>query len=60
MAPLDPSKDLSFNLANQMGFAGSEGFTEVIRLYNSLHSTLYLRLLAVYHRRELTLTSDHS
>lgn len=35
---IDKSKDLSFNFANQIGFGDSEGFIELIRLYNSLHT----------------------
>lgn len=35
---IDKSKDLSFNFANQIGFGDSEGFVELIRLYNSLHT----------------------
>ncbi|GAA5834303.1 hypothetical protein JCM11251_007952 [Rhodosporidiobolus azoricus] len=31
-------KDLSFNFANQIGYGDSEGFIELIRLYNSLHT----------------------
>lgn len=42
MAPLQKDKDLSFNFANQIGFGESHGFIEVVRLYNSLHSTLHL------------------
>lgn len=39
MAPLQKDKDLSWNFANQIGFADSAGFVDVIRLYNALHST---------------------
>ncbi|GAA5823982.1 hypothetical protein JCM3770_004619 [Rhodotorula araucariae] len=35
---IDKSKDLSFNFANQIGFGDSEGFVELIRLYNALHT----------------------
>ncbi|BGP20342.1 hypothetical protein JCM10213_001605 [Rhodosporidiobolus nylandii] len=35
---VDKSKDLSFNFSNQIGFGDSEGFVELIRLYNSLHT----------------------
>ncbi|KAM0750135.1 citrate synthase [Meredithblackwellia eburnea MCA 4105] len=38
IAPLDPSKDLSWNFANQIGFGHSAGFVDVIRLYNALHT----------------------
>ncbi|BGP35607.1 hypothetical protein JCM10296v2_007448 [Rhodotorula toruloides] len=38
MAPVDKSKDLSANFATQIGFGDSEGFIELIRLYNSLHT----------------------
>jgi citrate synthase len=31
-------KDLSWNFANQIGFGGNPAFTDVIRLYNSLHT----------------------
>ena len=34
----DDSKDLSWNYANQIGLGDSNGFIEVVRLYNSLHS----------------------
>ncbi|KAJ8291432.1 Citrate synthase, mitochondrial [Rhodotorula toruloides] len=38
MAPVDKTKDLSANFATQIGFGDSEGFVELIRLYNSLHT----------------------
>ncbi|GAA6006817.1 hypothetical protein JCM11491_003192 [Sporobolomyces phaffii] len=38
MAPVQKDKDLSFNFANQIGFGESEGFIELIRLYNALHT----------------------
>jgi citrate synthase len=38
IAPLNKEKDLSWNFANQIGFGGNAGFTDVIRLYNSLHT----------------------
>jgi hypothetical protein len=38
MAPVDKTKDLSHNFATQIGFGDSEGFIELIRLYNSLHT----------------------
>lgn len=34
----DKSRDLCWNFANQIGFGDSEGFIEVMRLYNALHS----------------------
>lgn len=34
----DDSKDLSWNYANQIGLGDSNGFIEVVRLYNSLHT----------------------
>lgn len=37
---IDKSKDLSWNFANQIGLGNDEGFIEVVRLYNSLHSAL--------------------
>ena len=38
IAPIQKDKDLSWNFANQIGFGGSEGFVDLIRLYNALHS----------------------
>lgn len=38
MPAIDKSKDLSWNFANQIGLGDSNGFVEVIRLYNALHS----------------------
>ena len=38
MPALQMDKDLSFNFANQIGFGGSEGFVDFIRLYNALHT----------------------
>jgi len=38
MPAIDKSKDLSWNFANQIGLGDSEGFIEVIRLYNALHT----------------------
>ncbi|SCV74544.1 BQ2448_7573 [Microbotryum intermedium] len=38
MPALQMDKDLSWNFANQIGFGDSEGFVEVIRLYNALHT----------------------
>jgi len=38
LAPVDKSKDLSWNYANQIGFGDKQGFIEVIRLYNALHT----------------------
>jgi len=38
MAPIDKSKDLSWNFSNQIGFGDKEGFVEIIRLYNALHT----------------------
>ncbi|GAA6017914.1 hypothetical protein JCM10207_003496 [Rhodosporidiobolus poonsookiae] len=35
---IQKDKDLSFNFSNQIGFGESEGFVELIRLYNSLHT----------------------
>jgi len=34
---IDPSKDYSWNLANLLGFSGSEGFVELLRLYITIH-----------------------
>lgn len=36
--PIDKSKDLSWNFANQIGHGDNNGFIEVIRLYNAIHS----------------------
>ncbi|ORY73627.1 citrate synthase [Leucosporidium creatinivorum] len=38
MPALQMDKDLSFNFANQIGFGDSEGFVDLIRLYNALHT----------------------
>ena len=38
MPAIDKSKDLSHNFATQIGFGESEGFIELIRLYNALHT----------------------
>lgn len=38
MPALQMDKDLSFNFANQIGFGHSEGFVDLIRLYNALHT----------------------
>jgi citrate synthase len=38
MPALQMDKDLSWNFANQIGFGGSEGFVDLIRLYNALHT----------------------
>merc|ERR1712093_791972 len=35
---LDKSKDLSWNFANQIGMSDKQGFIEVVRLYNSIHT----------------------
>jgi len=35
---VDKSKDLSWNFANQIGLGHKEGFIELIRLYNALHT----------------------
>lgn len=35
---VDKSKDLSWNFANQIGLGDKNGFIELIRLYNALHS----------------------
>lgn len=35
---IDKSKDLAWNFANQIGLGEKEGFIEVIRLYNAIHS----------------------
>ncbi|CEQ42749.1 SPOSA6832_04610, partial [Sporobolomyces salmonicolor] len=35
---IQKDKDLSWNFSNQIGFGGSEGFIELIRLYNALHT----------------------
>lgn len=40
MPAWDESKDLSANYANQIGLGDNQGFIEVIRLYNALHSRL--------------------
>ena len=37
MPALQADKDLSWNMANQMGF-NDPGFVDVIRLYNALHT----------------------
>lgn len=34
---IDPAKDYSWNLANLLGFADSEGFVELLRLYITIH-----------------------
>merc|ERR1711939_37462 len=38
LAPLDKSRDLSWNFCNQIGFGDKPGFIDVIRLYNALHT----------------------
>ncbi|KAH8928249.1 citrate synthase-like protein [Atractiella rhizophila] len=38
MPGIDGSKDLSWNFSNQIGFGDKQGFIEVIRLYNALHT----------------------
>ncbi|GAA6039517.1 hypothetical protein JCM8097_008362 [Rhodosporidiobolus ruineniae] len=35
---INKDKDLSYNFSNQIGFGDSEGFVDLIRLYNSLHT----------------------
>jgi len=35
---LDPTKDLSYNFSNQIGFGDNKDFIELIRLYNVLHT----------------------
>ena len=35
---VDKTKDLSWNYANQIGLGGNEGFIEVVRLYNAIHT----------------------
>lgn len=38
MPALDKSKDLAWNFANQIGMSDKQGFIEVVRLYNAIHS----------------------
>ena len=37
-ADVQKDKDLTFNLVNQLGFGGNEDFTELMRLYLTLHA----------------------
>ncbi|KLO05771.1 citrate synthase [Schizopora paradoxa] len=37
-APIDPSKDYSWNLAHVLGFSDNEAFVELMRLYIVIHS----------------------
>jgi hypothetical protein len=46
MPKVDKTKDLAWNFANQIGLGSSEGFIEVVRLYNALHSALASLALA--------------
>lgn len=39
---IDPSKDYSWNLANLLGYSGSEGFVELLRLYITIHRYVVL------------------
>lgn len=36
-APIDPSKDYSWNLAHVLGFSDNEAFVELLRLYIVIH-----------------------
>merc|ERR1719201_2465665 len=38
VAPIDASKDLSWNYSNQLGFADQNDFIELMRLYLTIHS----------------------
>lgn len=38
MPAINKSKDLSWNFAQQTGFGDSQGFIELVRLYNALHT----------------------
>jgi len=38
VAPIDASKDLSWNYANQLGFSGNDDFVELMRLYLAIHA----------------------
>ncbi|KAJ5238706.1 hypothetical protein N7468_003325 [Penicillium chermesinum] len=38
VAPIQKDKDYSYNLANQLGFAGNKDFVELMRLYLTIHS----------------------
>lgn len=42
--PIDKTKDLAWNFANQIGQGDKPGFIEVIRLYNAIHSTFCFAL----------------
>jgi hypothetical protein len=57
---VDKSKDLSWNFANQIGLGHKEGFIELIRLYNALHSRSKVSFFCKLHSHASQLTTKEA